>query len=135
MKINLVKINVDNDQCFLLCLAQMKSKASKSDSNAVLTVKELAEYLKLHPTTVYRLLKAGQVPAFRVGSDWRFNREEIDLWLNELEKNPKVLSVLGQPDQTGGPQELCGLTRGECKSHSSDRERGNARANYSPDVK
>lgn len=52
----------------------------------VLTLAELADYLKVHPTTIYRLLKRRQVPAFRVGSDWRFNREHIDEWRKSLER-------------------------------------------------
>lgn len=47
----------------------------------VLTVSDLAAYLRVHATTIYRMLKNGQLPAFRVGSDWRFNRERIDQWL------------------------------------------------------
>ena len=54
----------------------------------VLTVNELSDYLKLHPTTIYRLLKAGQLPGFRIGSDWRFNVKEIERWLAECEKKP-----------------------------------------------
>lgn len=46
----------------------------------VITVGELAEYLRVHRSTVYRLLKKGQLPGFRIGSDWRFNVEAIDLW-------------------------------------------------------
>jgi len=42
-------------------------------TNPVLTVKEVAAYLRVHQSTIYRLLKAQQLPAFRVGSDWRFN--------------------------------------------------------------
>jgi excisionase family DNA binding protein len=53
---------------------------------AVLTVNELCDYLKVHPSTIYRLLKTGQLPAFRIGSDWRFNVEEIERWLVEREK-------------------------------------------------
>jgi excisionase family DNA binding protein len=45
-----------------------------------MTVKDLAEYLSVHPTTVYRLLKGKLLPAFKVGSDWRFNVESIDRW-------------------------------------------------------
>ena len=52
----------------------------------VLTVNELSDYLKVHPSTIYRLLKAGQLPAFRIGSDWRFNVEEIERWLAEREQ-------------------------------------------------
>ncbi len=49
----------------------------------VLTVQELSKYLRVHPSTVYRLLKNNQLPAFRVGSDWRFMVESIDQWLAE----------------------------------------------------
>ena len=49
-------------------------------TNPVLTVKEVAAYLRVHQSTIYRLLKAHQLPAFRVGSDWRFNIEAIDGW-------------------------------------------------------
>jgi excisionase family DNA binding protein len=46
----------------------------------VLTVNELAEYLRVHRSTIYRLLKKGQLPGFKIGSDWRFNVEIIDEW-------------------------------------------------------
>jgi excisionase family DNA binding protein len=52
----------------------------KTDNSRVMTVKELSDYLKVHPSTVYRQLKRGQLPAFKVGSDWRFNVESIDRW-------------------------------------------------------
>ena len=44
----------------------------------VLTVGELSEYLRVHRSTIYRLLKKGQLPGFKIGSDWRFNVEAID---------------------------------------------------------
>ena len=50
------------------------------DSSKIMTVKELADYLKVHASTVYRQLKLGQLPAFKIGSDWRFNVEAIDRW-------------------------------------------------------
>jgi excisionase family DNA binding protein len=46
----------------------------------VLTVGELSEYLRVHRSTIYRLLKSGQLPGFKIGSDWRFNVEVIDDW-------------------------------------------------------
>ena len=55
------------------------------DSARVMTLNELADFLRVHPSTIYRLLKRGGLPAFRVGSDWRFNSESIDRWLIERE--------------------------------------------------
>jgi excisionase family DNA binding protein len=46
----------------------------------VLTVNELSEYLRVHRSTIYRLLKKGQLPGFKMGRDWRFNVEAIDEW-------------------------------------------------------
>jgi excisionase family DNA binding protein len=54
----------------------------------VLTVKELASYLKIHESTVYRLIKTGQLPAFKVGRDWRFDLEQIDRWRLERTVKP-----------------------------------------------
>ena len=46
----------------------------------VMTVKDVSDYLRVHSSTISRLLKRGQLPAFKVGSDWRFNIEAIDQW-------------------------------------------------------
>jgi excisionase family DNA binding protein len=46
----------------------------------VITIEELATYLHVHRSTLYRLLKKGQLPGFKIGSDWRFNVEAIDQW-------------------------------------------------------
>jgi excisionase family DNA binding protein len=53
--------------------------------DTVLTLEEVARFLKVHPSTVYRLLKKKQIPAFKMGSDWRFNQESIEKWVNERE--------------------------------------------------
>jgi excisionase family DNA binding protein len=55
----------------------------------VMTVKEVAEYLRVHASTLYKLVKRGELPAFRIGSDWRFNSEAIDRWLIE-QSSPKA---------------------------------------------
>jgi excisionase family DNA binding protein len=57
-----------------------------SVASPVMTVRELADYLRVHPSTIYRLLKQKRIPAFKVGSDWRFNREAIDHWRLEQPK-------------------------------------------------
>jgi excisionase family DNA binding protein len=52
----------------------------------VLSVKDLAHYLQVHKTTIYRLLKAKRLLAFKLGRDWRFNVEAIDRWRIEGER-------------------------------------------------
>ena len=54
-----------------------KSKELNADS-PVLTVDEVAGYLRLSKITVYKLAKRGAIPGFRVGSSWRFNRSFIE---------------------------------------------------------
>ncbi len=44
----------------------------------VLTVKDVAAYLQVNQTTIYRLLRQSAIPAFKLGGDWRFNVESID---------------------------------------------------------
>jgi len=52
----------------------------------VLTVKEVADYLKVHSSTVYKLLRNQELPGFRIGTDWRFNKERIDQWMADKTK-------------------------------------------------
>jgi excisionase family DNA binding protein len=49
----------------------------------IMTAGEVAAYLRCHPTTIYRMLRAGTIPAFKVGYDWRFHRASIDQWIGE----------------------------------------------------
>ncbi|MFH1226561.1 MAG: transcriptional repressor LexA [Planctomycetota bacterium] len=49
----------------------------------IMTLPEVAEYLKVDKKTVYRMVKAGQIPAFRVRSEWRFRKEAIDVWIEQ----------------------------------------------------
>ena len=53
--------------------------------NNVMTLEELAAFLKVSPSTVYRLLKKHKIPAFKMGSDWRFNQESVEQWIAERE--------------------------------------------------
>jgi excisionase family DNA binding protein len=54
--------------------------------NDILTVKEVADYLKVNERTIYRLASNGELPAFRVGASWRFRLGEIDNWITEQSK-------------------------------------------------
>ncbi len=46
-----------------------------------LTIEELAEYLKMGRTKLYRLAQEGELPASKIGHQWRFDRDEIDQWM------------------------------------------------------
>lgn len=47
----------------------------------ILTIDEVAAYLKAGKRTVYRLAASGQIPAFKLGGTWRFRRGELDQWI------------------------------------------------------
>lgn len=49
----------------------------------LLTVKQVADYLKIDKFTVYRLVTQGKIPAYKVGSQWRFNKKLLDAWLRQ----------------------------------------------------
>jgi excisionase family DNA binding protein len=66
--------------------AMMPAQPKSTIGPRVLTVRELAGYLRVHQTTVHRLLREHKLPAFRVGADWRFNREEIERWMIREQK-------------------------------------------------
>src|SRR5437870_12098628 len=53
-----------------------------------LTTEEVLEYLQVNLRTVYRLIKAGKIPAVRVGRQWRFRKTDIDGWLDS--QRPRV---------------------------------------------
>jgi len=44
------------------------------------TVEELAKYLKLHEYTIRRLARENKIPAFKAGGQWRFRKDEINIW-------------------------------------------------------
>ncbi len=49
----------------------------------ILTLKEVAAYLKLAEKTAYRLAGEGKLPGFKVGGSWRFKREDIEAWIED----------------------------------------------------
>ncbi|MFU7369525.1 methylation-associated defense system helix-turn-helix domain-containing protein MAD1 [Pseudomonas aeruginosa] len=50
-------------------------------SDEILTLEEVAAYLKAGRRTVYRLAAEGKIPAFKLGGTWRFRRTELDQWI------------------------------------------------------
>lgn len=54
----------------------------KSD---VMTIKEVAEFLKLKEKTAYALAARGDIPGFKVGGSWRFRKSELEKWIKKQE--------------------------------------------------
>ncbi|MHA1251802.1 MAG: methylation-associated defense system helix-turn-helix domain-containing protein MAD1 [Candidatus Helarchaeota archaeon] len=52
--------------------------------NEILTIKEVANYLKVNERTIYRMVNNNELPAFKVRDVWRFKKEDIERW---IEKN------------------------------------------------
>ena len=57
--------------------------------DTVFTVQELAAYLRMQPVTIYKHAKAGKLPCFKVGANWRFKNSTIDRWIAEQEEHEK----------------------------------------------
>jgi excisionase family DNA binding protein len=64
------------------------------ENESVLTIDELAEYLKISKSTLYKLVQEGKVPGQKVGRHWRFSRRAIDRWI-EREDDEKGRSGAG----------------------------------------
>lgn len=56
-------------------------------SNDILTLKEVAIYLKLAEKTAYRLAAEGKLPGFKVGGSWRFKESDIEKWIEKQKRN------------------------------------------------
>jgi excisionase family DNA binding protein len=73
---------------------------SRPADNAIMTIGEVADYLKVTERTIYRLAGAKQIPAFKVGGSWRFSKADIDGWITqqsaiEASKPSKSLHTAG----------------------------------------
>lgn len=67
-----------------------KAKSIRPEEEPILagsmTTKEVAKYLKLHEVTVNKYAAKGKIPAIRIGSVWRFDKEGIDKWISERQE-------------------------------------------------
>jgi len=61
---------------------------NSSELSTVLTIDDLAEYLKISKSTLYKLAQEGALPGQKVGRHWRFHRDAIDCWLR-TEPSPR----------------------------------------------
>ena len=53
-----------------------------SESDEILTIEEVARYLKLKPQTIYKWAQDGQIPATKLGKEWRFRKSLLDEWID-----------------------------------------------------
>ncbi len=58
-------------------------------TDEILTLKEVAEYLKLAEKTAYKLAAEGKLPGFKVGGSWRFKTEDIERWIEDNKRDAK----------------------------------------------
>ena len=49
---------------------------------SVMNIKQVAEYLGVHVSTIYKYAKKGTIPAFKIGADWIFTKKHIDKWID-----------------------------------------------------
>jgi excisionase family DNA binding protein len=78
-------------------------------ASRILTVSELAEHLNVHRITIYRLLKSGTLPGFKIGRVWRFDLDEITNWMASGKSSSAIAAandgiVDGKPSSDGHMQ-------------------------------
>ena len=56
---------------------------TSTNESEIVTIKQVADYLKVTERTIYRLAGAKTIPAFKVGGTWRFSRIDIDSWIRQ----------------------------------------------------
>jgi len=62
----------------------------------VLTVNEVAKYLKVNERTIYRLAASSGLPAFKVGNSWRFKRSELEAWIKSQQSEKRDADSEGE---------------------------------------
>ena len=57
----------------------------------IMTLEETAKYLKIGKSTLYKMAREGKIPAVKIANQWRFRKDDIDKWLQEI-RNKELLS-------------------------------------------
>jgi excisionase family DNA binding protein len=57
--------------------------SGSADGHEILTLEEVAQYLRLKPQTIYKWAQEGRIPAAKLGKEWRFRRSVLDRWLDD----------------------------------------------------
>lgn len=61
----------------------MSGNERRTTPNEILTIDEVAEYLRLTPQTIYKWAQEKRIPAVKLGKEWRFRRSVIDKWFDD----------------------------------------------------
>lgn len=61
----------------------MTGRGQAGGDNEILTLEEVAAYLRLKPQTIYKWAQEKRIPAAKIGKEWRFRRSVIDRWLDD----------------------------------------------------
>jgi excisionase family DNA binding protein len=70
-------------------LDQLLSREPVTDSTPAMTVRDVAAYLNVNEKTVYRLAPRRELPGFKVAGVWRFQRHDIDHWIQRQKSQPE----------------------------------------------
>jgi excisionase family DNA binding protein len=72
--------------------------SSMSSDYELLTPKEVCKMLHIHQATLYKLIRKGKLPSFKIGGDWRFRTDLLESWMAEqMLKNLRALPARRKP--------------------------------------
>lgn len=74
---------------------------TSNSGGEILTIKEVADCLKVTERTIYRLAGAKRIPAFKVGGTWRFSRIDIDRWIGQQSVGNSERATQGKSHKRG----------------------------------
>lgn len=66
----------------------MNSDSTNKDE--IMTITEVAEYLKISEITTYKFVQSGKIPAFKIGSHWRVKREDLAEFIDKLKRGERI---------------------------------------------
>ena len=70
---------------------------------SLMTIKDVAAYLKFSTASIYRMAQRGDIPAFHIGTRiWRFKKEDLDQWLQQKSQTP--IAITAPDDPPSGPR-------------------------------
>ena len=90
-------ITTNNNSVYNQLIPDKSESKMTEDTSKIMTIEEVAEFLRIPQSSVYKLAQQGKIPCSKIGRHWRFRRETIERWFDES-------STLHQPSIQGKPQ-------------------------------